>query len=134
MPSCLAALFSEPASRFVNNYLTPPTQNRSHYHQRYRQITSVDQHIQPRPLLKKGTDPEALATYVLAVMEGGVMISRSCGSVDPFDRAVKQLRQHFALLLASEKPTPPSTKKTKVKTLATRNAPRQQSSRIIPDR
>jgi hypothetical protein len=67
-------------------------------------------------------------------MEGGVMISRSCGSVDPFDRAVKQLRQHFALLLASEKPTPPSTKKTKVKTLATRNAPRQQSSRIIPDR
>src|SRR5580692_5540411 len=59
---------------------------------------------QVKPRLPKNTDPEALATYVLAVMEGGVMISRSYGSVDPFDRAVKQLRQHFALLLA-----PPNT-------------------------
>jgi len=32
-------------------------------------------------------------------MEGGVMLSRSYGSVEPFDRAVTQLRQHFALLL-----------------------------------
>jgi hypothetical protein len=47
-----------------------------------------------------GTDPESLATYVLAVMEGGVMISRSYGSVEPFDRAVAQLREHFRLLLA----------------------------------
>src|SRR3954471_15866042 len=31
--------------------------------------------------LPKGTDPEGLATYVLAVMERGVMISRSSGSV-----------------------------------------------------
>jgi TetR/AcrR family transcriptional regulator, transcriptional repressor for nem operon len=50
--------------------------------------------------LPRDTDPEALATYVLAVMEGGVMLSRSYGSVEPFDRAVKQLRQHFRLLLA----------------------------------
>src|SRR6202035_116258 len=70
---------------------------------------------QIKPRLPKGTDPEALATYVLAVMEGGVMISRSYGSVDPFDRAVKQLRQHFALLLAPQRPTPPSTKKPKSK-------------------
>jgi hypothetical protein len=68
-------------------------------------ITAVRECIdQIKPRLPKGTDPEALATYVLAVMEGGVMISRSYGSVDPFDRAVKQLRQHFALLLASPKP------------------------------
>jgi hypothetical protein len=53
-------------------------------------------------------------------MEGGVMISRSYGSVDPFDRAVKQLRQHFALLLSPQKPAPPSTKKPKVKPLATK--------------
>jgi TetR/AcrR family transcriptional regulator, transcriptional repressor for nem operon len=48
-----------------------------------------------------GTDLDALATYVLAVMEGGVMLSRSYRSVDPFDRAVSQLREHFMLLLAS---------------------------------
>jgi TetR/AcrR family transcriptional repressor of nem operon len=47
------------------------------------------------------TDRDALATYVLAVMEGGVMLSRSYGSVEPFDRTVKQLRQHFQLLLGA---------------------------------
>src|SRR5580658_150435 len=51
--------------------------------------------------LPRGTDPEALATYVLAVMEGGVMLSRSYRSVEPFDRTVVQLREHFRLLLAS---------------------------------
>src|SRR3984885_10055789 len=45
------------------------------------------------------TDIEALATYVLATMEGGVMLSRSYGSVDPFDRTVKALRAHFHLLM-----------------------------------
>lgn len=50
--------------------------------------------------LPKDTDPEALATYVLAVMEGAVMLSRSYGAVDPFDRAVSQLGEHFRLLLA----------------------------------
>jgi TetR/AcrR family transcriptional regulator, transcriptional repressor for nem operon len=50
--------------------------------------------------LPKRTDREALATYVLAVMEGGVMLSRSYASVEPFDRSVAQLREHFRLLLA----------------------------------
>jgi TetR/AcrR family transcriptional repressor of nem operon len=70
---------------------------------------------QIKPRLPKGTDAEALATYVLAVMEGGVMISRSYGSVEPFDRAVKQLRQHFALLLAPQKPASAAVKKAKPK-------------------
>jgi len=48
--------------------------------------------------LPANTDLDALATYVLAVMEGGVMLSRSYGSVDPFDRTVKALREHFHLL------------------------------------
>ena len=39
------------------------------------------------------------------------MISRSYGSVEPFDRAVKQLRQHFQLLLPP--PNPPSAIKTR---------------------
>jgi len=62
---------------------------------------------QLKPKLPRGTDLDALATYVLAVMEGGVMLSRSYGSVEPFDRTVKQLRQHFQLLLVA---TPPQKK------------------------
>lgn len=54
---------------------------------------------QVRDRLPEGTDAESLAAYVLAVMEGGVMLSRSYGSVEPFDRAVAQLREHFRLLL-----------------------------------
>jgi AcrR family transcriptional regulator len=49
------------------------------------------------------TDLDALATYVLVVMEGGVMLSRSYGAVKPFDQAVAQLREHFRLLLAHSK-------------------------------
>ena len=51
--------------------------------------------------LPPNTDREALSTYVLAVMEGGVMLSRSFGSVQPFDRAINQLREHFRLLQAN---------------------------------
>jgi TetR/AcrR family transcriptional repressor of nem operon len=53
--------------------------------------------------LSGGTDPKALATFVLTVMEGGVMLSRSYGSVEPFDLAVAQLREHFALLGRTQK-------------------------------
>jgi len=48
--------------------------------------------------LPKNTDPDALSTYVLAVMEGGVMLSRYYGSVETFDRSVRQLHEHFRLL------------------------------------
>jgi TetR/AcrR family transcriptional repressor of nem operon len=70
-----------------------------------------------RPRLPRGTDLDALSTYVLAVMEGGVMLSRSYGSVEPFDRTVTQLRQHFELLLAAaprkkKKPAKARKKKT----------------------
>jgi TetR/AcrR family transcriptional repressor of nem operon len=56
---------------------------------------------QARDRLRPGADTEALATFVLAVMEGGVMLSRSYGAVEPFDRAVSQLREHFRLILRS---------------------------------
>ncbi len=55
--------------------------------------------------LPAGTNLNALATYVLAVMEGGVMIGRSYGSVEPFDLAVAQLREHFRLLLGHDSVT-----------------------------
>jgi TetR/AcrR family transcriptional repressor of nem operon len=49
--------------------------------------------------LPDDTDIDALATFVLVTMEGGVMLSRSYGSVDPFDLATKALREHFRLLM-----------------------------------
>jgi TetR/AcrR family transcriptional repressor of nem operon len=56
---------------------------------------------QAKDRLVEGTDLESLATYVLVVMEGGVMLSRSYGTVGPFDLAVRQLRTHFELLTTS---------------------------------
>jgi AcrR family transcriptional regulator len=53
--------------------------------------------------MPRGTDVDALATFVLVTMEGGVMLSRSYRSVEPFDRAVAQLREHFRLLLSRSK-------------------------------
>ncbi len=61
-------------------------------------IDAVRDCLQAAPL-PAGIDIEALATYVLATMEGGVMLSRSYGSVDPFDQTVKVLREHFRLLM-----------------------------------
>jgi len=66
---------------------------------------------QIKDVLPQGTDPEALATYVLAVMEGGVMLSRSYASVEPFDRSVAQLHEHFGLLLAQAGAVPRSARR-----------------------
>jgi AcrR family transcriptional regulator len=44
-------------------------------------------------------DLESLAQFVLIVMEGAVMQSRTYRDVDRFDRAVAQLRLHFDQLL-----------------------------------
>lgn len=54
-----------------------------------------------KPALPAATDLDALATYVLVVMEGGVMLSRSYRAIEPFDRAVGQLHEHFRLLVQS---------------------------------
>jgi TetR/AcrR family transcriptional regulator, transcriptional repressor for nem operon len=48
--------------------------------------------------------PGDVATFVLAVMEGGVMQARAFRSLDPFDACVRQLRQYFrALKISKEK-------------------------------
>ena len=49
-----------------------------------------------------GTDREALAKFVLTVMEGGVMQSRSHKSLAPFDASVEHLRQYFRFLEQSK--------------------------------
>jgi TetR/AcrR family transcriptional regulator, transcriptional repressor for nem operon len=59
--------------------------------------------IDMKSSLPRGTDIDALATFILVTMEGGVMLSRSYRSVDPYDSAVAQLRQHFRLLLTAAK-------------------------------
>ncbi len=55
--------------------------------------------LEMKSSMPRRTDIDALATFVLVTMEGGVMLSRSYRSVEPFDRAVAQLREHFRLLL-----------------------------------
>jgi AcrR family transcriptional regulator len=57
--------------------------------------------VEMQPSIPPGTDIDALATFVLVTMEGGVMLSRSYRSVEPFDHAIAQLHQHFRLLLNS---------------------------------
>jgi TetR/AcrR family transcriptional repressor of nem operon len=95
-------------------------------------ITAVRECIdQIKHRLPKNTDPDALATYVLAVMEGGVMISRSYGSVDPFDRAVKQLRQHFQLLLTSSKSLSKKTKSISDRTISPSLSPKNRKTQKL---
>jgi len=53
-----------------------------------------------------GTDFRSLSRFVLTVMEGGVMQSRSYRSVEPFDQAVAQLRDYFDRLFAAAAATP----------------------------
>ncbi len=43
-------------------------------------------------------DPDGLAEFVLAVMEGGVMLARTYRDIAHFDRAIARLRRHFELL------------------------------------
>ena len=53
--------------------------------------------------LPKGMDLKMLSRFVLTVMEGGVMQSRSYRSIEPFDQAVAQLRDYFDRLEAQGK-------------------------------
>jgi AcrR family transcriptional regulator len=64
--------------------------------------------------LPAATDLDSLATYVLVVMEGGVMLSRSYRSVEPFDQAVAQLREHLRLLLSAGSPAPRSRRRSQM--------------------
>ncbi len=51
--------------------------------------------------LPEQIDLSRLAQFVLCVMEGGVMLSRSHRSPEPFDRAVAELRRYFDTLLSA---------------------------------
>jgi AcrR family transcriptional regulator len=49
--------------------------------------------------LPRDTDRRELATLVLTVMEGAVMLSRTYRDLAPFDGAVRQLRSYFERLM-----------------------------------
>ncbi len=51
--------------------------------------------------LPAGTDTRALARFVLTVMEGGVMQSRTHRTLEAFDNSVACLRSHFDHLQAA---------------------------------
>ncbi len=53
-----------------------------------------------RERLPDDVDPSELALFVLTTMEGGVMLARSARSLDPFDRAITQLRDYVDRLVA----------------------------------
>ncbi len=46
------------------------------------------------------TNAQQLSRYVLAAMEGAVMLARTYRDLEPFDSAVLQLRDHFDRLIA----------------------------------
>jgi TetR/AcrR family transcriptional repressor of nem operon len=50
--------------------------------------------------LPEGIDRDQLATFVLVVMEGGVMLAKAKRSLEPFETAMAQLREHFDRLMA----------------------------------
>lgn len=50
--------------------------------------------------LPADVDRDALATFVLTTMEGGVMLARAQHDLQPFDAAVGQLRNYFETLRA----------------------------------
>jgi TetR/AcrR family transcriptional repressor of nem operon len=52
-----------------------------------------------RSRLPKSLDMRRLSRFVLTVMEGGVMQSRSYRSVEPFDQCVGVLRDYFKRLM-----------------------------------
>ena len=67
------------------------------------------------PRLPRGTDLDALAGFVLAVMEGGVMQARAARSVQPFDDAVAHLRAYFDRLAAEAVGRRPKRKRSRRK-------------------
>jgi len=58
-----------------------------------------------RARFPEGTDLATLSTFVLTVMEGGVMQARAKRDIRPFDASVDHLRNYFRLL-TSPRPAP----------------------------
>ncbi len=84
-----------------------------------------------RDRLPRGTDLDALATFVLTTMEGGALQSRSHRRFEPFDQSVAQLRKYFACLLAGAKKKEQRNEESRTRRRALR---RQLSRKTRPRR
>jgi AcrR family transcriptional regulator len=51
-----------------------------------------------KPVLREDVDPDSLATFVLTVMEGGVMQATAERAIERYDDSVRHLRAYFDLL------------------------------------
>jgi TetR/AcrR family transcriptional regulator, transcriptional repressor for nem operon len=51
-------------------------------------------------ILPEGTDTRALALFTLTVMEGAVMLAKTYRTIEPFDTAIAQLRDHYDRLVS----------------------------------
>lgn len=80
--------------------------------------------------LPPGLDRAELAQFVLTVMEGGVMQSRSHRSIEPFDAGVRQLRHYFRQLEAEAA----ASRRPKVRRKAGRKAKNKPGRRRPPAR
>ena len=65
-------------------------------------------------IIKTG-NARRLSKFVLTVMEGGVMQSRSYRSVKPFDLAVEELREYFKHLVIRRRVRPNTTRQSRKK-------------------
>lgn len=52
--------------------------------------------------LPRSLDRRAVASFVLAVMEGAIMQCRVARSIEPFDRSLRQLRDYFDRLMRND--------------------------------
>jgi AcrR family transcriptional regulator len=71
------------------------------------------------PRLPAGLDRDELAGFVLTVVEGATSQSRAAASLEPFDRAVRQLRLLFSLLEG----VPPASQPARVREAGVALAP-----------
>jgi AcrR family transcriptional regulator len=78
------------------------------------------------PRLPAGLDRDELAGFVLTVVEGATSQSRAAGSLEPFDRAVRQLRLLFSLLEGA----PLTSRSTRVR--ETEAAPASERAAGVP--
>ena len=64
-----------------------------------------DMLVAAKDRLPEDTDCDGLATFILTVMEGGVMQSRAHRSLAPFEQSILLLRDYVNRLLAGREPT-----------------------------
>ncbi len=72
--------------------------------------------------LPRATDRRSLASFVLTVMEGGLMQARAAGRLEPFDESVAQLRNYFTSLEALERSEPGRARTSRPKAKPTKAA------------